>query len=242
MRAGLLAAAWLAGIQAQETFTAIELDRAEGGALYEARCMGCHGPDGAYGGAGDIAARSVELAADDLVRVIIGGVAGTAMSPSGLTAFEAGTVAAYLRFVASDRVTGGDAARGREFVSNDGGCLDCHAIDGVGGLIAPDLTGIGSRRRSGQLRDSLLDPNAEVRTEYRFVDARLRDGTTVRGRLLNQDTFSVQLLSMEGRLMAISRADLDALEFIDSPMPSYRDRLTSGALNDVVRYLTTLRP
>ena len=165
------------------------------------------------------------------------------MSPTGLTAFEAGTVAAYLRFVAIDRVTEaqGDAARGQALVEGRGGCLVCHTIVGTGGLVAPDLSDIGSRRRSGELRDSLLDPNAEVRTENRFVDARLTGGTTLRGRLLNQDSFSVQLLSMDGRLTAISKSDLEELEFIDSPMPSFRDHLSPQELNDIVRYLTTLR-
>ena len=135
----------------------------------------------------------------------------------------------------------GDAARGQALVEGRGGCLVCHAIEVAGGLVAPDLSDIGSRRRSGELRDSLLDPNAEVRTENRFVDAHLTGGPTVRGRLLNQDSFSVQILSMDERLTAISKSDLEELEFIDSPMPSFRDRLTPQELNDVVRYLTTLR-
>ncbi len=46
---------------------------------------------------------------------------------------------------------------------------------------------------------------------------------------------------MDERLTAISKSDLEELEFIDSPMPSFRDRLTPQELNDVVRYLTTLR-
>ncbi len=236
-----LAALVFAGFPAQERLTARDLDLAEGGALYEARCMGCHGPDGVDGDTGDMAARGVALSEDDLVRVIINGVPDTSMTPSGLTAFEAGTVAAYVRFVASDRVTSGDAARGRALVFGDGGCLDCHAIGARGGLIAPELTAIGSRRRSGQLRDSLLEPNAVVRTENRFVDVRLSNGTGVRGRLLNQDSFSVQLLSMDGRLTSFSRSAIRELEFIDSPMPSYRERFTPEQLNDVVRFLTTLR-
>ena len=229
--------------QAQANFTATELDYAEGSALYRNRCLRCHGPDGVALEGTDIAALSTTLSDDDLLPVIIGGIPETAMSPTGLTAFEAGTVAAYLRFVAIDRVTEaqGDAARGQALIEGRGGCLDCHTIEGTGGLVAPDLSDIGSRRRSGELRDSLLDPNAEVRTENRFVDARLTGGTTLRGRLLNQDSFSIQILSMDERLTAISKADLEELEFIDSPMPSFRDRLSPQELNDIVRYLMTLR-
>lgn len=235
---GRAAAPW-----AQANFTDTELDHAEGGALYRNRCMRCHGPDGVALEGADIAARSTALSDDDLLPTIIGGIPGTEMSPTGLTAFEAATVAAYLRFIVTDRVTGdqGDATRGRGLVEGRGGCLACHTIEGAGRLAAPDLSDIGSQRRSGELRNSLLDPNAEVRTENRYVDAHLRAGTTVRGRLLNQDSFSVQILSMDERLTAISKSDLEELEFIDSPMPSFRDRLTPQELNDIVRYLTTLR-
>jgi putative heme-binding domain-containing protein len=229
--------------QSQEVFTSSELDYAEGGALYRNRCMGCHGPDGDRIDGLDVANSSVSLPNADLIRTIIGGVRDSSMSPSGLTAFEAGTVAAYLRFISSDRITAieGDAARGQALIEARGGCLDCHTILGRGALIAPDLTGIGNLRRSAELRDSLLDPNSEVRTENRFVIAHLANGETVRGRLLNQDSFSVQILTTEERLRAVSKATLDELEFTDSPMPSFRDSLTSQELNDIVRFLVSLQ-
>ena len=180
---------------------------------------------------------------DDLLRTIIDGFGSPQMRPSGLTVFEAGTVSRYLRFVAGDRITAadGDATRGQSLVEGSAACLDCHTIDGRGSLNAPDLTGIGSLRRSAELRDSLLDPNAEIRIENRYVDVHLNDGTTVRGRLMNQDSFSVQILSTDERLRAISKSDLDQLEFIDSPMPSFAGRFTPQELNDVVRYLTSLQ-
>lgn len=250
--AALVAATWIsvgprsfqaAAPQAREVFTPSELEYAEGGALYRNRCMQCHGPDGVTPGAVDVAARSQAMSEDDLLRTIIGGIPGTEMRASGLTAFEAGTLAAYLGRIAGDRIgeSEGDAARGRILVEGRGGCLGCHAIGGQGSIAAPDLTRIGGVRRSAQLRDSLLDPDAEVRIENRYVDAHLLDGSTVRGRLLNQDSFSLQILGMDERLRAISKSDLDELEFIDSPMPSYGDRLTPQELNDIVRYLTTLR-
>jgi hypothetical protein len=61
------------------------------------------------------------------------------------------------------------------------------------------------------------------------------------GRLLNQDTFSVQILDENERLRSFDKAGLAAVEFIESPMPSYRDELDAQALADVVSYLVTLR-
>lgn len=228
--------------QTQEAFSASELDIAEGGAIYRNACLGCHGPDGDWRDV-DVAARSMILPENDLRRIIIGGVPGTAMQPNSLTAFEAGTVADYLRSIATDRITAedGDAARGRDRVEGDLGCLECHMIRGNGSIIAPDLSGIGGRRRSSELRDSLLDPNAEVRTENRYVDAVRTDGRVVRGRLLNQDSLSIQLLGIDERLVSMLRRDLDRVEFIESPMPAYAGRLDTAQINDVVRYLASLR-
>ena len=227
----------------QEVFSASDLDIAEGGALYQRRCMACHGPDGDAVDGIDVALLGVTTRDDDFLRTIIQGIGDSQMGPSGLTAFEAGTVSKYLRFIAGDRIMAadGDPNKGQSLVESSHRCLDCHMINGRGSLIAPDLTRIGSVRRSAELRDSLLDPNAEIRIENRYVDVHLNDGAIVGGRLLNQDSFSVQILTTDERLKAISKSDLDRLEFVDSPMPSFAGRFTPQELNDVVRYLTGLR-
>ncbi len=41
-------------------------------------------------------------------------------------------------------------------------CIGCHAIDGAGPHIGPSFDGIGSRLTADQIRQSILDPNAEV--------------------------------------------------------------------------------
>ena len=41
-------------------------------------------------------------------------------------------------------------------------CIGCHAINGAGPPIGPSLDGIGSRLTPDQIRQSILDPNAEI--------------------------------------------------------------------------------
>ena len=77
---------------------------------------------------------------------------------------------------------------------------------------------------------------------FRFVRAVMKNGTTITGRLLNQDTFTVQLLDSTERLRSFSRTDLKELTILnESPMPSYKDKLTSQELADVVSYLASLK-
>ena len=69
-----------------------------------------------------------------------------------------------------------------------------------------------------------------------------REGATLTGRLLNQDTFSVQLVDSSERLMSIDRSTLREFTVLKtSTMPSYRDKLSAQELADLVSYLTTLR-
>jgi hypothetical protein len=76
----------------------------------------------------------------------------------------------------------------------------------------------------------------------RFVRVVMHDGATIPGRLLNQDTFTVQLLDSKEQLRSIARADVKEFAFIDkSPMPSYREKLNTQELTDLVSYLVSLQ-
>jgi hypothetical protein len=68
-----------------------------------------------------------------------------------------------------------------------------------------------------------------------------RDGTVTTGRLLNLDSFSVQLLDTRERLQSFLKSDLRDHGFAPSPMPSYRTRLNAQEIADVVTYLASLK-
>ena len=96
-------------------------------------------------------------------------------------------------------------------------------------------------RRAGDLLRSLLDPAAEVQPDSRFYRVVTRDGEEVRGRLLNRDTYTVQLIDLDERLRSFDRASLSEQGFEESPMPSYRDELGEQEIADLVSYLLSLR-
>jgi putative heme-binding domain-containing protein len=135
----------------------------------------------------------------------------------------------------------GDARRGRVLFEGKGQCRDCHAVRGEGSRVGPDLTRIGALRRAGELERSLLDPAAEVQPENRFYQVQPKSGGTVVGRLLNRDTFTVQLIDLDERLRSFQIADLRAHGFDDTPMPPARDTLSTEEIADVVSYLSSLR-
>ena len=76
----------------------------------------------------------------------------------------------------------------------------------------------------------------------RPVRAVTKDGKTVSGRRLNEDTFSVQLMDDQGRLVSVLKSDVKEMQIgTTSPMPSYKDKLTAGELSDVIAYLLSLK-
>jgi putative heme-binding domain-containing protein len=182
-----------------------------------------------------------------VVRIIKQGIPGTSMPANDdISAFEAANIIAYLRSLASGTTgaasASGDAVRGRAIFEGQGGCLACHRVRGKGSRVAPDLTEVGLVRRAVELERSLLEPGAETQPENRFVRVVTRDGAVVTGRLLNHDTFTVQLIDTSERLRSFMRSGLREFAFErKSPMPSYKDKLGVSELADVVSYLVSLK-
>src|SRR5262249_55502879 len=137
---------------------------------------------------------------DDLVRLIQNGIPNTTMTAmTNISEPNAKTIVAYLHSMAStaaalDALPSGDAARGKTVFEGKGTCTSCHRVGEGGSRVGPDLTLIGALRRSVELHRSIVDPDAEIMPTNRFIKLVTREGATVTGRLLNQDSFTIQLL------------------------------------------------
>jgi len=210
-------------------------------------CASCHGPDGNQVPGIDLGhGRFVHATSDQqLVDIIIHGISGGGMTANKMTESQAYMIVAYLHFLAesgSKNTSTGDAARGKVVFEGKGGCLACHRVMGRGSRLGPDLSEIGSLRRSVDLETSILNPDAAVAASNRFVRVVTNTGATITGRLLNQDTFGVALIDPQENLRSFDKSDLREFTFLDhSPMPSFRGKLTDENLSDLVSYLTTLR-
>jgi putative heme-binding domain-containing protein len=138
--------------------------------------------------------------------------------------------------------TSGEPANGKLIFEGKGTCTSCHRIKGNGSHFGPDLSEVGARSPE-QLQTSILDPDAEIAPANRIIRVVSRNGTTTIGRLLNEDTFSVQMIDKTERLLSFQKADLREYGFeTKSPMPSFKDKLSAQELADVVAYLGTFKP
>jgi cytochrome c oxidase cbb3-type subunit III len=222
-------------------------DIQDGGRVFQNNCANCHGPDGNEVAGIDLGRGQFRrtLSDQDLIQIIRTGIPGTSMPGSNFSEEQAARVVAYLRSAAASKRSDaavGDASRGHALFDGKGTCLTCHRVSGTGSRLGPDLTNIGQLRRAMDLERSLLDPDAEVLGTNRFYRVVTGDGVTTTGRLLNLDTFTVQMLDSREQLRSFVKADLREHSFAEkSPMPSYRDKLSTQELADVVSYLVSLK-
>jgi putative heme-binding domain-containing protein len=231
---------------AQHEYT--KTDAEIGARVYIANCIYCHGPDGDQIPGVNLSRGKFKRAVsdDDLVQIIRDGIPGTGMPAQTMPEPQIRTIVAYLRSLAampsSDLPAGGDRARGQAIFEGKGGCLNCHRVKDNGSRFGPDLSDIGALRRVVELETSIANPNAEILPQNRFFKVVASDGSTVTGRILNQDTFTVELIDSRQRLLSYSKTGLREFTAIDkSPMPSYKDKLSSQEMADLVTYLVSLK-
>jgi putative heme-binding domain-containing protein len=243
MRVILVLLVCAAGLLAQQNYSPGEV--ADGARLFRITCAACHGPDGDRVAGVDLGHDKFRRTSSDegLIEIIQKGITGTAMPPHAFTHYQAEAVVAYLHSVAtSGRTVTGDAAQGRAIFEGKGGCMSCHRVNGNGSRVGPDLSDIGKLRRAVEIEQSLVAPNDEILPQNRSFRAVTRGGQMITGRLLNQDMFSIQIIDSNEKLLSLKRADLREAEFLkDSPMPSYRDKLSSTELANLVAYLASLK-
>jgi mono/diheme cytochrome c family protein len=226
----------------------------EGDSLYNQHCTTCHGPRGGGGEIGPaiVSDERAAIGVNDVqtFNTIKNGVPGTPMSPQRLTDEEIWKIATYihaLRGTAIDNPLPGDVFWGK------GQCGGCHMLGGKGGLTAPDLTNIAAVRKSSTITAALTKeqhheygsggahlPSLPPDDRYLPVHVTTADGKAIDGVLLNEDSYSIQMMGNDQQLHLFDRAKLRrVVTDSKSLMPTdYDKRLTAGEFNDLMAFLT----
>jgi putative heme-binding domain-containing protein len=221
-------------------------DRAEGERLYRDTCTGCHGKEGSGGSAAALNTGQFKYGATDtaLFQSIASGIQGTPMPAFKLDARHVWQLVTYVRSMSQGRAHAqvkGDADKGAAVYAKSG-CGGCHSVAGKGAFTAPDLTNVGQRLSLGDLQSSVTDPDASVHWDYWQVQATRGDGVQIRGRRMNEDSYTVQILDDKGRLLSFDKRGMEAYGMIrTSPMPSFKSKLSAADFVNLIAYLASLR-
>ena len=217
----------------------------QGRDLYNRSCTMCHGMNGTVGDRGPALAanrRYLRNTNCQLFDSIRHGIKGTLMPATPLPDASVWRIVAYIRSLrarAIDSPVAGDVARGKTIFEDKGGCLECHMLDGRGGLVGPDLSNIGAERSLRHLREALTQPKDRAPRGYQPVRLVLRDGSAVRGIVRNENNFSLQVLGLDNRLHLLREELREAHYEEHSLMPAdYDKRLSADELEDLVAFLS----
>jgi len=223
-----------------------QADPEAGRKLWSANCAICHGEQGKGGRGSDLTTGTYRHGGtdDDLHRAITKGIPGTEMPGFPLSALESMQLLAYVRALGRSALpepVGGDASRGRVlFASN--GCAGCHRVGAEGGHRGPDLSDVGARLAPAALLASIVRPDESVSPQNYYVRLVWKDGRTVSGRRMNEDSYSVQIVDEQDRLIGVMKDELKSYELVKkSAMPSFEGKLTQPQLADLVAYLASLK-
>ena len=242
---GLAASPSTAQPSADHQYTSADIEA--GSRLYANQCTLCHGPNGDGVNGVDLR-RGVfrrSVSDDDLSRVITNGIAAAGMPGFKFQSAELTAVLAFIRAgfdPSGTAVKVGNPDRGKTLFAGKGACGTCHRVNSVGARTAPDLSDVGAVRTPAALQRSLIDPTSAMLPINRPVRAVTKDGRTIRGRRLNEDTYTVQLIDDRERLVSLIKSDLRTYEIAKtSPMPSASTSLSQDEIADMVAYLLTLK-
>ena len=151
-------------------------------------------------------------------------------------------VITYLRSIeVKTPPTTGNAAHGQALFYGAGGCSKCHTIEGNGGRLGPDLTAVGSSRSLESIVESVRDPSRQLADGYQTVTVVTADGQEVKGFIMNEDRFSVQMMDTSERILLLEKDKLRSFRKSSvSLMPPYDTTLLSEKdLRDIIGYLLT---
>jgi len=142
-------------------------------------------------------------------------------------------------------LAGGEIQRGRDlfFGNKKAICATCHAVQGQGGRIGPDLSKIGAIRNGRDLLEAIVVPSASFARGYEAFVAATASGETYTGVITRETPDAVYLFSTDRVETRISRDELEALS--QSPvsiMPEGMEaQLSREELADLIAFLQSLK-
>jgi len=217
----------------------------QGKAVFRSNCAFCHGLT-AQGGRGPnlISSALLHSAADEAIKAIITrGVPGTTMPAFDFPKDDMDNLLQFLHSLSGSHAstkTSGDPVAG-ELVYSRNGCSNCHRIGSTGSIYGPELTRIGAGRSLEYLKESIVDPSADIADNYGGVTVVTNDGRRISGVRVNEDTFTVQIRKPDQAFALFDKSGTkEVIHETKSMMPAY-NRLSATDLQNLLAYLETLR-
>ena len=139
-----------------------------------------------------------------------------------------------------EAIFGGDAERGKNIFLNrtDLSCARCHRIDGSGGRVGPDLSGISIGKTRDYLMEALVAPNRAIAKGFESVMVADEDGQIHVGILKEENDDLLTIMTADGKLLTLEQDAIEARRPGQSPMPEdIVKKVSKRDLRDLVEFL-----
>jgi putative heme-binding domain-containing protein len=136
----------------------------------------------------------------------------------------------------------GSPARGEQiFRRKELNCMQCHAIAGTGGNVAPDLLSLGASAPLDYIIDSVLLPNKVVKEGFNSLIITTKDGRQITGIVVRHSATELVLRDATHDEIPIAVANIKSSRDGGSIMPSgLTEMLTQNEFVDLIRFLSEL--
>ncbi len=139
--------------------------------------------------------------------------------------------------------TRGDAKRGGEVYQRATlGCVACHAVNGQGGSLGPNLSALGSAQPVEFIVGAILEPQREIKEGYTSIAVTTKGGDEFQGHQLRETKEELVLRdTLQNQEVRVPRATIQEKRVIGSVMPGgLAETLTRDEFRDLVRFLSEL--
>jgi cytochrome c oxidase cbb3-type subunit 3 len=218
----------------------------QGRKLFESSCAGCHGLDGRGGEKGPNIATRPEISNrsdDEILAILQHGLPGAGMPAfSRLGDAKLQAVVRHLRTLQggnSKTLVAGNADEGRKVFFKEGGCATCHMINGAGGFLGSDLSNYGAITSVAEMREQIMNHDQSPRARTILVST--RDGRRLSGFTRNEDNFSLQLQTLDGKFHFLDKSTLVSVDYLPAAgAVDAEKQLSESELDGLVSYLVSI--
>ncbi|MEW6157139.1 MAG: PVC-type heme-binding CxxCH protein [Verrucomicrobiota bacterium] len=149
----------------------------------------------------------------------------------------------FIREFSQEVRASGNARRGAEiFQRPELGCVACHAVQGQGGAIGPDLSALGTAQPLDFIIGAIIDPQKEIKEGFMSTSVLTKEGEEYQGYAVRESAEEFVLRDVAlNREIRLRRDQIKERKENGSVMPAgLADALAREEFRDLVRYLSEL--
>ena len=153
------------------------------------------------------------------------------------------TVESALKVLNKEPLKERDLANGKKMFSA-GMCIVCHNFANEGGGVGPDLNTLAKRSDYRSMLESILQPNLVVSDQFEQHELKMKDGSTVLGRVVSEKDGVLSLVQSgfaPNTLTKVNKADVVSTKGSKISMmpPGLINSMNAEELKDLIAYLVS---